>query len=236
MPSRRYPSSPAARSSRARVNRPGAGWLLPGLDRLDADHAPQRRRVAALFVQDARHRAELRAQPVAGPAVPGGRPRVGVPGGQPHGVLALPGHHHRHPAGRRRLQRGVAQLMKASGPGDRFAAQQPDDDLQLLLEPRPSVASGNATHGVLRAGKPAPSPSTSRPPLIESTPAAILASSAGCRNTVGVTKVPSVSRAVEAPSADNSVHPSAMPSTGCPGDSDSRWSHTHAESRPTASA
>jgi hypothetical protein len=93
------------------------------------------------------------AQPVAGPAVPGGRPRVGVPGGQPHGALALPGHHHRHPAGRRRLQRGVAQLMEAPGPGDRRAAQQRDDDLQLLLEPRPSVAGGNAIHGVLRAGK-----------------------------------------------------------------------------------
>ena len=51
-----------------------------------------------------------------------------------------------------------------------------------------------------------------------------------------MTKVPSVSRAVEAASAANSVHPSAMPSTGCPGGSDSRWSHTHAESRPAASA
>jgi len=45
-----------------------------------------------------------------------------------------------------------------------------------------------------------------------------------------------IRRAVEAASAASSVHPSAMPSTGCPGDSESRWSHTHAESRPTASA
>jgi hypothetical protein len=62
--------------------------------------------------------------------------------------------------------------------------------------------------------RPAPMPSVSRPRLIRSTPAAILARCAGLRNATEVASVANRMRFVTAASADSTVQPSIKGSVG----------------------
>jgi hypothetical protein len=65
---------------------------------------------------------------------------------------------------------------------------------------------------------------------------AIFASSAGLRNDTHITSWPSSILLVDAASAARMVQPSWMASAGLPAGPDRKWSQTHSESSPTASA
>ncbi len=83
---------------------------------------------------------------------------------------------------------------------------------------------------------PAPRPRMKRPPLTSSTVTAIFASRAGCRKGTHITSVPSSTRVVASASAERTVHTSQIPAVGWSGKRNRRWSNTHTESNPAASA
>ena len=64
------------------------------------------------------------------------------------------------------------------------------------------------------SNQPAPSPSSTRPPLIWSTPATVIASGPGCRNVALVISVPSRIVLVSRASPASVTHASLGP--GCP--------------------
>jgi hypothetical protein len=72
--------------------------------------------------------------------------------------------------------------------------------------------------------QPAPNPRITRPPLTSSSVVAILANTAGLRNGVHKTSVPSCTRFVAWASADSIVQLSQMPSVGRPGQRYKKWS------------
>ena len=95
---------------------------------------------------------------------------------------------------------------------------QAGDDLELLLEHlearRRSAGTGCRTPRARASYQPAPSPSSTRPPLIASACATWIASAPGKRNVTGVTSVPSRMRVVSRPSAASVIHASVEPGPG----------------------
>ena len=76
---------------------------------------------------------------------------------------------------------------------------EPGQDLELLLQHVHALAVRwirNAVAGVLVAFQPAPTPTSTRPPLISSTVMATLANEPGMRNVTGETSAPSRIRGV----------------------------------------
>ena len=96
-------------------------------------------------------------------------------------------------------------------------------------------SNGNPKARYSRSFHPAPSPRISRPPEIASTVAACLANIAGAWNPVEATNGPSSTRSVTAARAASDVHTSHGPRAPV-GRSYNRWSPSHSESNPTASA
>lgn len=83
---------------------------------------------------------------------------------------------------------------------------------------------------------PAPRPRISRPPLISSAVAAILAMREGLRKLEQSTSVPISTRSVTAATALTTDHASSCPSIGPSGGAWKKWSNIHTESSPYASA
>ena len=93
-------------------------------------------------------------------------------------------------------------------------APQTGDDRELLLEPvEPGAEVGNGMpYAVCSASyQPAPSPSSTRPPDIWSTPATVMASGPGSRNVADVTSVPRRMLDVSLASPASVVHASLGP-------------------------
>ena len=117
-----------------------------------------------------------------------------------------------------RERRAVGELVVRAGEGERLADRRlpdPGDDRELLLEALEALAERrerDAVRGCSCSFQPAPSAERrSRPPLMASTWATVIASGPGSRNVAELTIVPSRTRSVSRARPASVTHESVGP-------------------------